>query len=311
MPIPSIADLIALLPLLGLGLALYVSALVIGTAWSLTHPPRHTAGRAIARGRPTHPGEMDTPRAFEEVTFRLGGHDCPGWTIPGQNPGGPVAILTPGWGDSRLGALDRIEALEASCRRLVLWDSPGMGEASGWCGLGAREAQHIIEIAREVAPGEPLLLVGWSMGAGSSIQAAAQAEALDVVGVIAEAPYRLPETPAKRVLRARSLPIAINLGPALALIGFLNGAGPLWRGFDRTGHAARLRCSLLVLHGGEDGISPIEDGRTIADAAPTASMCAINDAGHNNLWEPPHRDASVEAVRSFAASLIGDGSGGA
>ncbi|MEM7628224.1 MAG: alpha/beta hydrolase [Planctomycetota bacterium] len=309
MPLPTLTDFVALLPLLGLGLLVYTGALVFGTAWSLTHPPRHTAGRAIARGRPTTPAEMEPPRAFASSTVRVRGHDCPAWTIEGRRPTGPVAILTPGWGDSRLGGLERIEPLEPLCRRILLWDSPGMGEAPGTCSLGAREAGEIIEVAEQTARGEPVLLVGWSMGAGAAIEAAAITRDVQVIGVVAEAPYREPQTPAKAVLRARSLPVLVNLRAALAVVGLLSGAGPFWRRFNRARLAERVRVPLLVLHGGQDPISPLADGRAIAGAAPLGELAVIDEGAHNDLWSPPHRGASIAAVSAFVDRLADSGGG--
>jgi pimeloyl-ACP methyl ester carboxylesterase len=152
--------------------------------------------------------------------------------------------------------------------------------------------------------GGGLVLYGWSLGAGVSIVAAARDGR--VSGVIAEAPYRFPMTPARNVLRGRALPHRLNLAPAFWLLGLMLGAGPGWgrahpaaagpdgsrqgggvgpvenrshRGpppsatggegaFDRAAHAARLRCPLLVLHGEFDEICPLEDARAIVEAVP-------------------------------------------
>ena len=38
------------------------------------------------------------------------------------------------------------------------------------------------------------------------------------------------------------------------------------------------------MHGEVDEIVPIDEGRGIAEAAANGELCAIEDAGHNNLW---------------------------
>jgi len=104
--------------------------------------------------------------------------------------------------------------------------------------------------------------------------------------IIAEAPYRLPKTPASRVMRQAGLPWA-GVGPiAYLLLGLRTGAGALWRGFDRAEHAARLRSPLLVIHGDADAICPLEDGRAIAAAAPGGQLLIVEGGRHNDLWLP-------------------------
>jgi len=92
----------------------------------------------------------------------------------------------------------------------------------------------------------------------------------------------------------------------MALMGVRLGVGPWWRGFDRAETAARVTAPVLVIHGTEDAISPIEDGRRIAESARAGRIAEIEGGGHNDLWaDPAHRAACVGAVREFAASLTG------
>ncbi len=272
----------------GLGLA---ATLVVGvTIHRLTHPPRRTIAWALARGRPADPGEMTPPRAFDAFTIAVPAHpnasrrlEVPVWDVAGEDPAGPVVVLTPGWGDSRLGALVRLPAFASRARRCILWDPPGLGEAPGTCALGTREVAQlaaVVERIRELHAG-PIALAGWSLGAGVSIAAAAAAAPAGIVGVVAEAPYREAWTPAARVLRQAGLPHRWNVPIAFPVLALRLGG---WRGFDRALHAARLACPLLVVHGDADGISPLEDGRAIASAAPDGELAIVAGGGHNDLW---------------------------
>lgn len=275
-----------LLILLAEGLALCVIAGIGYTVWLLTHPTRRTYASALARGRPGTPAELDGRPAFEEWTFKSRGLELPVWDIRGLLPAGegPTAVMTHGWGDSRIGALLRVPALLPCCSRLVLWDLPGHGESPGRCTLGTREVEDLLALIDRVGDtAGPVVLFGWSLGAGISIAAAAGG-LTGVSGVIAEAVYRLPSTPARNVLRVRRLPYRWNLGPALMCIGLDAGAGPKWRGFDRAVHASGLRCPLLVIHGALDEVCPVEDGRAIAAAAPRGRILEFPDAGHFGLW---------------------------
>jgi pimeloyl-ACP methyl ester carboxylesterase len=216
-----------------------------------------------------------------------------------------VIILTHGWGDSRLGALTRAPFLLPHCSRLVAWDLRGHGDSPGRCTLGTRDVDDLLALIDRVGGSHPIVLFGWSLGAGISIVAAARTSArTPVAAVIAEAPYRLAPTPARNVLRIRRLPYRWNIAPAFALLGLDLGVGAKWLGFDRAEHAARLAYPLLVLHGIWDAICPIEDAREIAARAPSASIVEIPGGGHHTLWsDADTRDRCAAAVGSFLASL--------
>lgn len=296
-----------LLLLLAIGLTILWIAAVASTAWMLSHPPRRTYGSAVARAKPGDPSELDQPRKFESWSFMSRGMRLPVWTIRGDLPpsGGPTIVLTHGWADSRIGALARIAALAPVSSWIIAWDLPGHGEAPGRCSLGIEELDHLRALIDKtfihtIENSSPLILYGWSLGAGLSIAAAADVRG--VYAVIAESPYRLPETPARNVLRARGLPWRATLRPAIATIGAFSG-DPAFRGFDRAALAPRVRCPLLVLHGEADVVCPVDDGCAIAAAAPRGTLAIIQGAGHNDLWTDARFSVpATDAVRSFLSS---------
>ncbi len=305
--------------LLALGLAIAWAWMVWMTAWTLTRPARRTYASALRVGRPGDPSELPPgpigPRAWRAWSFRSRGLELPAWDIEGDDPSGPLVVMTHGWGDSRVGGLTRAASVAPVCRRVVLWDLPGHGEAPGTCALGTREVEDLERLleclldSRADARPDPrdgvsadVVLMGWSLGAGVSIACAARR---GVAGVIAEAPYRLPETPARGVLGMYRLPHATTLRPALALVGLRAGVGAAFRSFDRAELAAGLRCPLLVIHGTDDPVCPIEDGRAIAArACRGATMIEIEGGGHYGLWTSEgSRDRCARAVAEFVASI--------
>lgn len=305
--------LVGLLILLALGLAVLWAAVVLLTVRLLTRPPRRTYASAVSRGKAGDPGELPAPRKFTSWTLKASGGEFPIWDIEGlakDNAAAPVVILAHGWGDSKLGVLSRLPALEAAARIIGL-DLPGHGESSRRPGftLGVREIDVVQELVAELRrqePSRPIVLWGWSLGAGLCIAAAARAPE-QIFGVIAESPYRQPWTPARNVLRLYGLPHRFTLLPALRLVGLRTGIGWSWSGFDRAEHAVRLRanapgCSLLVVHGEEDDICPLEDGKKIAECG-RGSLIAIAGKGHNDLWSTEPTPA--DAVRSFLKGLAG------
>lgn len=308
--------MLGIVVLLLVGLALLWIAAVIMVAHGLRHPARKTYAWAISKQLPTSPAEITpAPVAWEQWEHTLAGRNAQlsrtfdVWDIRGNKEQGPVAIITPGWADSKWVALDRVPVLMPHCSRILLWDPPGLGETHGACTLGATEFHHLVALVNEaLEPKDRVVLFGWSMGAGIGIAAAAelgQTDQTKVLGVIAEAPYINPQTPAINVLRRRELPGRLLAWGALPLAGVLGGIGPRWRGFDRRTLAAKIRCPLLVLHGSDDEICPLTDGRVIANAAPQGSMVVIPQGMHMDLWtSEPHCAAASSAVTAFLRSLL-------
>ena len=304
---------LAILLGIGLGVAIAVAAWMV--FWRLRHPPRRTYAWAMAKGVPGDPSELDTPRTFVATELAVGdGIRCAAWDIQGDDPTGPAIIATPGWGDSKVGALPRIDALCAHASRVIAWDPPGTGESPGMCPMGTREPAMVLEIARWLRREEGvrrIIAQGWSLGAGVAIAAAgldAQSDESLIDGVVAEAPYRFPWTPAFRVMRGANLPWRINGPIALALLGVRLGMGPMWNrraGFDRAGWASRARVPMLIIHGSADDICPIADGRAIAEAGGVrAQLLVIEGGGHNDLWTDDRwRGRVAEAVRTFTAEV--------
>ncbi len=295
---------LGLLVLLAAGGAVFALALFVWTVRMLTRPPRRGYGWAIAHNRPSNPGELEgDPPAFTEWTFKSLGVDLPVWDIEGRSPSGTCVILTPGWGQGRVGCLDRVSGVLDAASRVLVWDTPATGEAKGRCTLGAHEAIMLTELIDRAQSDRPIVLMGASMGAGVSIQVAARHVAAgrsEIAGVIAEAPYRVPFTPAKGVLTAANLPSALSLRPALAWVGVRSGAGSRWTSFDRAVHAANLMCPLLVLHGSDDNVCPIEDGRAIAQAASNGTIIEFEGGDHHRLWlEPAWRARCSQATTEF------------
>ena len=293
--------MLELLWLLSLGLGIAWLVVVALTIRTLTHPPRRGYGSALARGLPGDPSELAQPASFDSWTLQFG--RCRAWDIAGNDPVGCVIIASHGWGRSVQDALARFDAVRNACSRFIAWDMPGHGDSPGSVALGATEWRGISELLEHLeAENRPIVLWGWSMGAGISIIAAA-VSGPRVSGVIAESPYALPITPARNVLRWSGLPHRATLWPALTLIGLRQG-NPFWHGFDRVELARRVAAPLLVLHGSEDVISPPEDGRRIAAAAPHGHFAEIRGGTHNGLWrDSESAEPCREAVLSFLSRI--------
>ncbi len=305
--------MLGFLLLLALGFALVLAAETLLVLRRLRRPPRRTYAVALARGIPADPSEALPPRHFRPFTFhaptRPGHPTSPraAWEITGDNPAGPLIIASPGWGDSKLGVIPRLPALAPFASAIIAWDPAGLGESPGLCRLAAHADALDLCALVESQHRNDIVLFGWSLGAGLAIAAAAQLAHRNthIAALIAEAPYRMPQTPARNVLRLAGLPHQLNTSIAFFCLGIRLGEGPRWPGFDRAALARSLPCPLLIIQGDSDDTCPLDDSRAIAQAAPHSRLVLIPGAGHNNLWtESPHPAAATAAIHHFLAQLF-------
>ena len=230
-------------------------------------------------------------------------------------------VVTHGWGDSRVVILTRVSFLVKHARRVLVWDLPAHGDSprasSKSFTLGLREHETLralIAMARASDPTTPIVLYGYSLGAGISIAAGVEHDGSAIAGVIAESPYRVPITPAENVLKQIGMPHLLNLPLAMLALGLRHRQGAAWLqrsgagGFDRRELAEQLSVPLLVLHGTADRVCPVDDGRAIA-AAPrrdgrTGTLVEVDGGGHLDLWTAEKfASESDVAVQRFLAAV--------
>jgi len=281
---------------LGVPLLVLLGVMCLLLAYALTHPPRVTAGVAAARGWWIDPGDAELE--FEEWTLdRPDGTRLPVWDVPLPTaPQGPIVIISHCWGGSRIESLQRLPFIQDEASRVILWDQRAHGEAagSGVSTLGTREVSDLLDLIDRVAhDGRPVVLYGYSMGAGISIVAASRDDR--VIGVIADGPYRWTGEPVNSILRINGIPLfpitnVVHRWLCLRFDGL--------RGSDRARFASDLRCPLLVLHGTHDAVTSIESAREIAEAAPEHEFIVMADAAHIDL-HIEHPEHYRRALASF------------
>lgn len=155
------------------------------------------------------------------------------------------------------------------------------GAPSAW-GLAA-DAVALAGALRARFPGEPLILMGQSLGTGVAARLAAE---LADAGAPPEALILV--SPFRSV--ARLFDEAVPLLPL--------GLAVRDR-FDTEALAGRIRSRVLIVHGDRDALIPIEHGRTLARLlGPRAELLAIPGAGHGDVWD---HDQSRAAVTAFLA----------
>lgn len=159
-------------------------------------------------------------------------------------------------------------------------DYPGYGNSPGTPSESTIHATGDAALAwvREHHPGRPVVAAGWSLGAAVAIGLAARSEER-LAGLIALSPWTSLPDVARKVFPGPVVQFALS------------------ERYDSLAAADGLELPALLVHGREDGIIPVDQGRRLADAlGRSAKWVEIEGAGHNDLLAQP---AAWEAMAWF------------
>lgn len=249
-----------------------VAALVVWSAnRSAFHPSRYPEGNWDALAR----------LGAIELTFpSLDGTRLSAWWLAPGSPSAATLFLHGNAGNAAHRVSTMIEIAAAGSAVLML-DYRGYGKSEGRpteAGL-YQDARAAFDILRAKAAA-PAVLHGESLGTAAAVKLAGE---VDCAGLILEAPF-----PSARAVAQRVLP---GLGPLL-----------VW-GFNTEANIGKVRCPVLIIHGGRDEVIDIELGRRVYEAAPDPKdFWLVPGAGHNDLAAtagPAYRDR----LRTFYQSL--------
>lgn len=132
------------------------------------------AGDLLIHPVPANVGPPPTDLPARPVTFDSGsGSKIHGWFVPGQGIG--AVLLLHGVRANRLSMLDRARFLHRAGYAVLLIDFQASGESPGraitFGYLEARDAQAAVAELRKLAPGQPIGLIGTSMGGAAALLA--------------------------------------------------------------------------------------------------------------------------------------------
>jgi dipeptidyl aminopeptidase/acylaminoacyl peptidase len=243
------------------------------------------------------PRDLGYPYENVTVSTPLGG--APAWLIePEGGPGSRWVIQVHGRAVRRSETLRAVAPFRDAGYTSLLVSYRNDGDAPQSAdfryALGDREWLDIeaaITFARERGATE-IVLMGWSMGGATVLQALTRSSISDVVrGVVLESPVVDWVATLDFQARLRRVPPLVRAG-VIALLkspwaGFFTGlAEPL--DFDRLDfvrRAAELDRPILLLHSDDDGFVPATASRALAAARPDiVTFVPFEVARHTKLW---------------------------
>ncbi|HET9767582.1 MAG TPA: alpha/beta hydrolase [Thermoanaerobaculia bacterium] len=267
--------------------ALVVAAvLVVGGLWMMDSVVRSMLYPAPP-GRPPSP----PPSPLVEVQLEAGGRAVSAWYLPpaADATTAPVVLWLHGNGENletmRQGGL--FADLSTSSVGVLAIDYPGYGRSAGTpsetANLAAAEAAW--QWMLQHRDGRPLVIAGWSLGAGVAAQLAA-AHRDEVAGVMLLSAWDRLDAVAR-----------------LHFPGWMVGA-LLSDRYDSIAAAPRIGGPTLVVHGDRDTIIPVELGRHLFAALPDPKQWAeVPGAGHNDLLSRPEAWQAIQAFLSHPGEL--------
>jgi pimeloyl-ACP methyl ester carboxylesterase len=252
-----------------------------------------------------------------------------------RGAGEPVLLIT-GWTISSA-VFDPVADLYVPHVRVVAYDHRGAGRSQPWIApvsmaMLAADAARVMDdrrigsahvvglsmgaaVALELAIRMPhrvksLVLVGGGAGGPGTAMPDVRMAADTVAAVVSDTLHHRRPWPSaalfSRRFRERHADEVARYMPYFAR----HRASPWMTGwqalavtcFGRRGSLSRVRAPTLVLHGGDDVMTPVANARTLAAGIPGAELHVVADAGHAVPLEHPAATAGllVEWVRRHA-----------
>jgi predicted MFS family arabinose efflux permease/pimeloyl-ACP methyl ester carboxylesterase len=283
-------------------IAFVLVLLLVALPWFLSFLVTKARTRPDERNRPETPATYGA--TFEEVSFASSdGNVLTGWYLPSTSAGTTI-VMTHGLFRSRFELIERGCDLWRLGYGVVFYDLRRHGSsAAEFSTIGYDERHDVaaaVQLARERAPGDRIVLFGVSMGAAATLLAAAETE--DVTAVVADSSFlSLSHTVSHHLERAR-IP-TVPFAPMLVwMTAGRMGFNP--NDFDVRAAVERIRCPILFIGGGQDDRMPIAtvlDPLARASRNPLSSRFVVEEAGHGHAYDAD-RIGYIAAVNAFLHS---------
>lgn len=241
-----------------------------------------------------HETPKDVPFEIQEVNIPTAkDKKLYAWWIP-VDPAAPTIIFIHGWGRNAQRMMTYLDRFCCQGYNLLAFDarSHGNSDADGNANM-LKFAEDILSaldyLARETeTKNENFYLVGLSIGGAASIYAAAHDKRIKKVVTVGA--FARPTTVMTNQLKARHIPYYPIIWLFYKIIRFsqkldLEAIAPV-------NHIASAKAKFLLIHGEEDVVVPVEEGKKLKKAAGNkADLWIIPHKGHSNchleegFWE--------------------------
>lgn len=242
------------------------------------------------------PEELGYPYRDVEIDTELG--PAPAWLIPAAEPGDRWVIQVHGRAVRRQEALRAVPVFRDAGFTSLLVSYRNDGDAppsrDGRYALGDSEWRDVDAAMRFALDhgARELVLMGWSMGGATVLQALTRSERSDaVIGVVLDSPVVDWVTALHFQAALNRLPWIVGAG-ALALLTsawarpLTGSAQPIdFARMDLVARARELDRPLLLLHSDDDGYVPVTASQALAVARPDiVQFEEFTTARHTKLW---------------------------
>lgn len=216
-----------------------------------------------------------------------------GWIYKAPHPDDPALLFFNGNAmgideyDSLYGALAALGA------EVTVFDYRGFGFSTGIADVMAfrQDALQLYETTLNANPGRKVVVFGYSLGTAMAALIASRfaVSALILAGTIASAAEEVPV-------------YAHDLGLPDRLAKYLVPSAEVVETLDEVHYIAHSTAPLLMLHGEDDTVVPIEQGREVfaASASTEKKFVSLPGTGHS---ETLTQLAALEAIAAFLLSL--------
>jgi pimeloyl-ACP methyl ester carboxylesterase len=211
------------------------------------------------------------PAPIEEIVIEDCDEQVIAWLLrfEGGDESTPVLLAFHGNGENletmhRAETIERLNALKA---HVFAVDYPGYGRSTGSPNETSvvRAADVALASLRSRFPKNPVIVWGWSLGAGVAAQVASR-NTDKIGGLILISPWT-------------TLPATAKLHyPAFLVALFMRDE------YDTLAAAPRIKAPALVIHGELDDLIPASQGKEVADAFHNLKLWfPVKGAGHNDV----------------------------
>jgi alpha-beta hydrolase superfamily lysophospholipase len=259
------------------------------------------------RGRRGGPWEPPLGMDVSEVRFAgNSGARLHGWHVRHPAPRGIVVLAHPDrrYGKQWFAREGWLSWLHDNGFDSLCFDFPVYGESGGGSTYLHDDVAAACRLARRLRPGLPVHVVGLSIGAFASLNAAV---GLDFVeGLVLESPYPTFEAWYDQGGKRGDADRAKGHGKANSLLGRMFPR--TYRRIDAGANAPDVKARRILVAGTrDDEVTPIALTREVADRLPTdrTTVLEMSGVGHLGLFQrPEYRQAILDTLAPPSESLV-------